>query len=81
MSVIGAPDMGVRERFQEWLESLLPWYDQDKERAKFAQYMQQVQTSRKVRTDADHLIASSRRDRRQDLRKSFHDASNRLGGR
>ena len=74
-------DVRFRARFSEWLESILPWYDQDRERAKFEQFKAQVDTSRKVRISAELAISSSRRDRRANMRESFRAAGHTLGRR
>jgi RecB family exonuclease len=71
----------VRSRFAAWLESILPWYDQDRERAKFARFQQQIVESQKIRHAANHVIADSRRQRRGNMRSSFRAAGDRLGGR
>jgi len=74
-------DVRFRARFSEWLESILPWYDQDRERAKFEQFKAQVDTSRKVRFSAEMEVSRSRRDRRGNLRESFRAAGHQLGKR
>ena len=74
-------DVRFRSRFAAWLESILPWYDQDREAAKYEQYKLQVDLSRRVRGEANHLIADSRRDRRGNMRNSFRAAGRRLGER
>lgn len=79
--VFEAGKVGIRSRFQEWLESILPWYDQDRERAKTARYQQQLVESKRVRFDANHVVASSRTDRRSEMRASYHRATRRLAKR
>ncbi len=81
MTLAPVLDVGVRSRFAGWLETVLPWYDRDREAAKYAQFEKQIDTSRKVRVSAQLVISSSRRDRRDNMRESFRAAGRHLGAR
>jgi hypothetical protein len=79
MTLVEVIDVRFRSRFAEWLESVLPWYDVDRERAKYERFQQQLTESRKIRYAANHVVADSRRDRRGNMRSSFRAAGDRLG--
>lgn len=81
MTLAPVLDVRLRSRFAEWLETILPWYDRDKEAAKWATFEKQIDTSRKVRVSAQLVISSSRRDRRDNMRESFRAAGRHIGGR
>jgi stalled ribosome alternative rescue factor ArfA len=73
--------MGLRSRFQSWLEEVLPYADRATAKRAQAKYERQLAKSNDVQAEATSAILEARRERRAHLRGSYQRADERLARR
>ena len=80
MSVLAVVPMTLRDRFEAWVERILPYTDPARSKRHAVRWQRQLTRSRRVQSDAAVVIAESR-TAREHMRGSYQRADERLARR